>query len=84
MSNHPHRPYTDLVEQIDEAGGVPCQALPEIFFPEDISNKAVREAATATARAMCKECPLTLQCFEYAITTNQRYGIWGGTLASER
>jgi len=84
MSHHPHRPYTELVEQIDAAGGVPCQVIPEIFFPEDIAAKTLRDEATATARAMCASCPITMQCFEYAITTNQRYGIWGGTLASER
>lgn len=69
---------------VDEAGGVPCQDLPEVFFPEDFPEKPTRDAAIAAARLLCSDCPLRLVCFEYAVSSNQRFGIWAGTLPSER
>ncbi len=38
----------------------------------------------ATARFICRSCPVQTQCLDYAITTNQTDGIWAGTLPSER
>ncbi|HEV8115212.1 MAG TPA: WhiB family transcriptional regulator [Acidimicrobiales bacterium] len=29
-------------------------------------------------------CPVRQQCLEFAITTNQEYGVWGGHSEEER
>ena len=38
----------------------------------------------ATAKQVCAECDARVECLEYAISTNQDSGIWGGTSEEER
>ena len=61
-----------------------CRALPtELFFPAgELDEQAVEQAEDA--KAVCAGCPVQVACLEYAIATNQPYGIWGGANASER
>jgi WhiB family redox-sensing transcriptional regulator len=33
---------------------------------------------------ICNNCPVRTQCLDYAITTEQIKGIWGGTTPSQR
>lgn len=47
------------------------------FFPE-------RGASAAVAKEACRACPVQVQCLEYALATNEDFGIWGGTSARER
>lgn len=61
-----------------------CQKVPELWFPEDIANPEKRSASTKAAKAICRECELMTECRTYALESNQRFGIWGGTLPSER
>jgi hypothetical protein len=84
-----HRQITDtkhfkLLKSIHAAGGVPCEPYPELFFPEDVTDPELRSAYTKVAKALCHSCPIIEQCFTYALTTNQRYGIWGGTTPGDR
>lgn len=37
-----------------------------------------------TPKAICRDCPVQFQCLEYAMRTNQRYGVWGGKSEKER
>lgn len=83
MWNHGHL-HAELLLAIDEAGGTPCREMPDLFFPEDIPDKEVRESAIEAAKALCKSCPIKWQCFEYATETGQQHGIWAGTLPHER
>ena len=83
MSNR-GQSYSDLSAAIVQIGGVTCQEIPDIFFPEDFPDKQTREYAIRTAKALCKECPLLIQCFAYAIEAQEPYGIWAGTLPHER
>jgi WhiB family redox-sensing transcriptional regulator len=47
---------------------------PDIFFAEHPgANKSTNEA-----KKICKQCPVRIDCLEYAITNDERYGIWGG------
>ena len=61
-----------------------CKALPtELFFPAgELDDQAVEQAEEA--KAVCAACPVRTACLEFAIATNQPYGIWGGANASER
>jgi WhiB family redox-sensing transcriptional regulator len=50
------------------------------FYPEpgrEYSRKVME------AKAVCKECPIKMQCLEYALS-NEDYGIWGGLGPAER
>ena len=83
MSNR-GQTYRDLNAAIVKIGAVPCHDIPDIFYPEDFPDKQTREYAIRTAKALCKECPLLIQCFAYAIEAQEPYGIWAGTLPHER
>ena len=55
---------------------------PDLFFPVGVTGPAV--AQIAAAKAVCAGCDVRPECLEFAITTNQEYGIWGGTSEEER
>jgi WhiB family redox-sensing transcriptional regulator len=64
----------DLAWQ-DEAN---CKgANADLFFPE-------RGASTRAAKAICGECLVRAECLEFAITTGEKFGIWGGMSERER
>jgi WhiB family redox-sensing transcriptional regulator len=52
------------------------------FFPVGKGPDAL--AATAHAKAVCARCPVRNLCAEFALCTNQEYGIWGGLDEDER
>lgn len=52
---------------------------PEIFFPGRRSADAGGEA-----KAICANCPVRVECLEYALATRQEWGVWGGTNEHER
>jgi WhiB family redox-sensing transcriptional regulator len=54
-----------------------AQVDPELFFPEEYDN--VHEA-----KAVCRSCPLTTSCLEYAMAHPELEGIWGATTPHER
>jgi WhiB family redox-sensing transcriptional regulator len=49
----------------------------DLFFPE-------RGASTRAAKAICRECLVRDECLEFAITTGEKFGIWGGMSERER
>jgi len=76
--------YFALLKVIHASGGVPCEPYPQVMYPEDIPDPQLRAVTTKAAKALCQSCPIIEDCFTYAIETNQRYGVWGGTLPHER
>jgi WhiB family redox-sensing transcriptional regulator len=36
------------------------------------------------ARLVCADCTVKASCLEFAMTTNQDCGVWGGTSEEER
>ena len=43
---------------------------PELWFPLDGNGRL--------ARAICRECPVRVDCLNHAIAVGTRDGIWGG------
>jgi len=52
---------------------------PDVFFPFDSHDEDL-----AAAKAICAECSVRRQCLEYALTTRQDAGVWGGKSERER
>lgn len=78
------KPFFDLYAEADKHDDIPCRDLPEVFFPEDYPDRQMRLAAIKTAKNLCNQCPIKLQCLYTAIITKEANGIWGGTLPNER
>jgi len=50
---------------------------PEAFFPE-------KGGSTREAKKVCLSCDVRVECLEYALTHDERFGIWGGLSERER
>jgi WhiB family redox-sensing transcriptional regulator len=53
---------------------------PELFWPDPLKGKDT----TKQAQEICLGCPVANDCLEYAITSNQTQGIWGGLTGAGR
>jgi WhiB family redox-sensing transcriptional regulator len=49
----------------------------DMFFPE-------HGESPARAKRVCARCDVRPQCLEYALSNNERFGVWGGTSEYER
>jgi WhiB family redox-sensing transcriptional regulator len=56
---------------------------PESFFPNARIPYVLAEQI-ASAKAICATCDVAAQCLDYALTTGQNYGIYGGLDEKER
>ncbi len=55
---------------------------PELFFPVGTTGPAA--AQIDAAKAICVQCTVRDDCLEWALTTGQDAGVWGGTSEEER
>ena len=49
----------------------------DLFFPD-------RGEPTRDAKAGCAGCEVREECLDYALSTGQKFGVWGGTSERER
>lgn len=68
------RPSGDLDWQDN---GLCKESDPEAFYPE-------KGGSTKQAKAVCKRCPITETCLQWALDHKERFGIWGGKSEYER
>ena len=60
-----------------------CRTVdPELFFPVGNTGPALDQIERA--KAVCGRCPVTEQCLQYALETNQDSGVLGGLSEDER
>lgn len=59
------------------ASGSCAQTDPEAFFPE-------KGGSTRAAKIVCAGCDVRPECLNYALTHNERFGIWGGLSEKQR
>ncbi len=55
---------------------------PDLFFPVGTTGPALEQIAAA--KSVCDSCEAKEPCLEFALTTNQDSGVWGGTSEEER
>lgn len=54
-----------------------CAPLPtEVFFPH--------KPDFTQAKAVCADCPVRIECLQFALRTDQPDGVWGGLSFAER
>lgn len=80
MSSRPS-PFTgielDADDEIWRADGVCAEVDPDLWFPDVVDTSRV-------AKRICAGCPVTDECLQWAITHDERFGVWGGLSVSER
>ena len=55
---------------------------PSLFFPVGTTGLALVQIDHA--KQVCNQCPVTKECLDFALSTNQDSGIWGGLSEEER
>jgi WhiB family redox-sensing transcriptional regulator len=55
-----------------------------LFFGEEGESELEKQSRESHAKAICRTCPVQEPCLEFAMDTNQKYGIWGGLSDKER
>ena len=55
---------------------------PELFFPIGTSGPAAIQIEMA--KEICCQCIVRAECLEWALSTNQDAGVWGGLSEDER
>jgi WhiB family transcriptional regulator, redox-sensing transcriptional regulator len=55
-----------------------CRGVdPDVFFPD-------RGESLEPAKRVCGDCAVRNECLEHALSTGERFGVWGGTSERER
>lgn len=70
-------PLSDLEELAWQEQALCAQTDPEAFFPE-------KGGSTREAKKVCLSCEVRVDCLEYALEQDERFGIWGGLSERER
>lgn len=52
----------------------------DLFFP----RRGDPDSYPDEARDACAACPCRRACRDYAVATNQKHGMWGGTTPKQR
>ncbi|MEV6212463.1 WhiB family transcriptional regulator [Kitasatospora sp. NPDC051914] len=55
-----------------------------LFFHPAGERGEPHQDRVEAAKRVCTRCPVRGQCLEYALTADERYGIWGGLTEDER
>jgi WhiB family transcriptional regulator, redox-sensing transcriptional regulator len=77
-SQLPPTPAADVTGELEWQERALCaQTDPEAFFPE-------KGGSTREAKRVCMACEVRVQCLDYALENDERFGIWGGLSERER
>jgi WhiB family redox-sensing transcriptional regulator len=63
-----------------------CRDYDNVLFfgPDAGESELERQSREGRAKLVCQRCPVKEACLEFAMETNQKYGIWGGHTDKER
>ena len=70
-------PGMDADDQGWQEQALCAETDPEAFFPE-------KGGSTREAKKICTGCEVRTECLEYALSNDERFGIWGGLSERER
>lgn len=62
-----------------------CQEHPvELFFHSEDTPRGQRRRNEREAVGICGGCPVLQTCRDHALSTGERYGVWGGLTENQR
>lgn len=50
----------------------------DLFYGSDHIHPRDAKVRFDQAKAICRECPVRIECLDYALANYDRHGIWGG------
>lgn len=54
------------------------------FAPSYFEKRREKLAREAVAKRICATCPVRRPCLDYALSTREAHGVWGGLNETER
>lgn len=69
---------------MDWRHGAACRDIDDknLFFP--IGNTGPALLQIEDAKRVCRRCPVIRECGDWALSTHQKDGVWGGMSEDER
>ena len=55
----------------------------DFYPPFGGERKRDRKARELRAKAVCESCPVRAECLDHAVSSGERYGVWGGLTSDE-
>lgn len=55
-----------------------------LFYPDRSNDQVMQAKAVCKGEDGSKPCPVLQECFDYAMDTEEKFGVWGGTSERER
>lgn len=70
---------------MDEARcGTKQQRAGVVVDPDNFWPEKGQPDMTSVAKALCRECPVRVECLEYALKHEEMEGVWGGLSDKQR
>lgn len=54
------------------------------FFHPEHERGSRKTQRDEQAKAVCRRCPVIVECRQHALRTHEPYGVWGGMTEEER
>jgi WhiB family redox-sensing transcriptional regulator len=77
QTRRPTLPAEPTPDESWQADALCAQTDPDGFFPD-------RGGSTRESKKVCAKCLVRRQCLSYALTNEERFGVWGGKSERER
>ncbi len=62
-----------------------CRGMASSLFFHPPGERGVpREEREASAKAICRSCPVVQECLAHSLAVQESYGVWGGLSEGER
>jgi hypothetical protein len=62
-----------------------CLGHTELFFaPDESETRSERRFRESQAKTVCHSCVVRVECLSEALSSDERFGIWGGLTERER
>ena len=73
-------------DELDWQEQAACREYDNVLFfgPDAGESELEKQSREQRAKQVCQRCPVQEACLEFAMETNQKYGIWGGLSDKER
>jgi WhiB family transcriptional regulator, redox-sensing transcriptional regulator len=83
---HHSRMKEALAPEAEWRESAACLTYPAILFfgMDENEGSAERHSREEEAKSICLHCIVRAECLDYALTTRESYGIWGGLTELER
>lgn len=61
-----------------------CKGQTDTFFPNEEESRGKAFVMYREAKKICAECPVRLECLQYALDEGIFFGVFGGKTPKER